>query len=298
MNWYYAEAGQQRGPISDWDFANATRTGVVRADTLVWHEGLPEWMPLSRVRPDLVSAANAAVIGGMAVPEAQKELLIQQMREGVLPGNLGQVQRMGAPVYVGFWWRALAYLIDIMLTCMVAMPLMFVFPPPHHQNVFGPPQPGAGIFDINWTYQIITTVLVCGYYTILTGLYGGTVGKLALGFKVVCANGEKVSYLRALGRYFAAHWLNAFILGVFAYGLPILVIVIRGGFALLSGSFDPSNPAAFLSQLGPGVVLLALLAMFIGVAIGTFPWWMAGSDREKRALHDRVCSTRVVWARR
>jgi hypothetical protein len=42
-------------------------------------------------------------------------------------------------------------------------------------------------------------------------------------------------------------------------------------------------------------ILGMILAGVIGTIAGGFPWWMAGPDKEKRALHDRICATRVVW---
>ncbi|MBI3876939.1 MAG: DUF4339 domain-containing protein [Verrucomicrobia bacterium] len=43
MDWYYAESGQQKGPVSDEQFQNLVRDGVVKPDTLVWHEGMANW---------------------------------------------------------------------------------------------------------------------------------------------------------------------------------------------------------------------------------------------------------------
>ena len=75
------------------------------------------------------------------------------------------------------------------------------------------------------------------YETIFIGKYGATVGKMACRIKVVTADGGQVSYLRAVGRYFAK--------------------------------------------------LLSAFTLMIGYIIAAF-------DPEKRALHDRICNTRVV----
>ena len=290
MNWYYAEAGQQRGPISDWDFANAARTGAIRPDTLVWHEGLPEWTPLARVRPDLVTPPNAAMMGGMAIPEQQKALLVQQMREGVLPANLYAGSYSAGSQYVGFWWRLLAFLIDALVLCMVSIPIQMIFPPQHlepHGNPFA---------NINWWSVVVGQVVNLGYYTAMVGAFGGSLGKLALGFRIVRADGAKVSYPRAFARAIAIGWLNGLIMMVIAFGLPILVIVVSGGLSSQMSSIDFSNPNDIAKLFPPGVILMAGLAFFVGYILGTFPWWMAGVDSQKRALHDRVCSTRVVRA--
>ena len=79
--------------------------------------------------------------------------------------------------------------------------------------------------------------IAVGYETLMIGKYGATLGKMAAKVRVVTAEGGKVSYGRALGRYFSK---------------------------LLSGMI---------------------------CAIG---YIMAAFDEEKRALHDRICNTRVV----
>jgi hypothetical protein len=51
MDWYYAEAGQQRGPVNETEFQNLIRAGTVKADTLVWREGMVNWQPYRDVAP-------------------------------------------------------------------------------------------------------------------------------------------------------------------------------------------------------------------------------------------------------
>ena len=75
------------------------------------------------------------------------------------------------------------------------------------------------------------------YETVLIGKYGATLGKMVCKIKVVTADGENVSYLRAAGRYFAK--------------------------------------------------MLSAFTLMIG-------YIMAAFDPQKRALHDRICNTRVI----
>src|SRR5437879_2789722 len=51
MNWYYAEAGQQAGPITEEELLRLAGTGQIRSETLVWHEGLVNWQPYGEVKP-------------------------------------------------------------------------------------------------------------------------------------------------------------------------------------------------------------------------------------------------------
>lgn len=41
--WYYAELGQQKGPIAENEFKTLIESGVISATTLVWTDGMKEW---------------------------------------------------------------------------------------------------------------------------------------------------------------------------------------------------------------------------------------------------------------
>ena len=50
MNWFYVLNGQQNGPVSEAQLDELARAGTVKADTLVWAEGMPNWVPYSQAR--------------------------------------------------------------------------------------------------------------------------------------------------------------------------------------------------------------------------------------------------------
>ncbi len=51
MNWYYALGGESRGPIPETVFAQLIAQGVIQPDTLVWHEGMTNWVPYREIHP-------------------------------------------------------------------------------------------------------------------------------------------------------------------------------------------------------------------------------------------------------
>jgi GYF domain 2/Protein of unknown function (DUF975) len=51
MNWFYVTGGQQAGPVDDAQLEGLVRSGQVLPETLVWHEGMPNWLPYGQVRP-------------------------------------------------------------------------------------------------------------------------------------------------------------------------------------------------------------------------------------------------------
>ncbi|HEY0849240.1 MAG TPA: DUF4339 domain-containing protein [Bradyrhizobium sp.] len=56
-NWFYAANGQQQGPFGDAQFRDLIANGTVRADTLVWTEGMAGWQRATEV-PGLMASAG------------------------------------------------------------------------------------------------------------------------------------------------------------------------------------------------------------------------------------------------
>lgn len=47
--WYYALNDQQQGPVEEAELKRLFSSGTVKADTLVWREGMENWAPFSEV---------------------------------------------------------------------------------------------------------------------------------------------------------------------------------------------------------------------------------------------------------
>ena len=45
MDWFYAQNGQQLGPVSESYLGQLARNGAITPDTLVWHAGMAQWQP-------------------------------------------------------------------------------------------------------------------------------------------------------------------------------------------------------------------------------------------------------------
>ena len=266
MNWFYANAGQQVGPIDDADFERLTREGVIEPATLVWREGMATWEPFSKVSaslppavPDpettsppeparqvtctecgkLVSADETLLMNGATLCAACKPGYVQKMREGAAP----MVLPPGTVRYAGFWIRVVAKFIDGLIVGVPIMILYFVV-------IFGfgfqsmTANPNASMSAMFTSLGVQLGVQLLGF--ILGGLYnvyfvfkhGATPGKKIVGLKIIMADGSPISLGRAIGRYFAE---------------------------MVSG-----------------------LACYIGYII-------VGFDDQKRGLHDHMCHTRVIY---
>jgi uncharacterized RDD family membrane protein YckC len=59
MSWFYANAGKQMGPVTRAEFDHLTREGVILPATLVWREGMIQWEPWEKVAATFSSAPEA-----------------------------------------------------------------------------------------------------------------------------------------------------------------------------------------------------------------------------------------------
>lgn len=50
MSWFYAQANDPTGPISDEEFAQRVAQGIIQPTTLVWKEGMPQWVRWSELQ--------------------------------------------------------------------------------------------------------------------------------------------------------------------------------------------------------------------------------------------------------
>ena len=118
--------------------------------------------------------------------------------------------------YAGFWKRFAAYLIDqiiigvaslVLLVPLFALVGVSVFTM-HHDDFSYDSETAIGIIlTLVATYlAFIGAVFMCKWlYNALmeSSVQQGTLGKMALGIKVIDMNGNRISFGRATGRYFS-----------------------------------------------------------------------------------------------
>jgi uncharacterized RDD family membrane protein YckC len=249
MAWYYEMHGVSLGPVPETKLRDLLRQDMVTPETLVWTEGMDEWLPYRQTAlalPPASAAKPSALVApagmhlcaecGQPFPEddmlqyeqawvcaACKPIFFQKIKEGVVA-----VQKLP---YATIGARFGAIFIDgIIIDLIFLPPLLFFygFAGLHHRGMSP---------EISVVVYLLQYFLPLGYETFFVGKYGATLGKMAMKIKVVRGDGSPLSYGRAAGRR--------------------------------------------LSKILSGMILL----------IG---YLMAFWDDEKRALHDRICDTRVV----
>lgn len=63
MKWHYAQGDQQLGPVSEEEFNNLVLQGSIKPETLVWKEGMADWVPYSTVATPGTAAGETAGAG-------------------------------------------------------------------------------------------------------------------------------------------------------------------------------------------------------------------------------------------
>jgi uncharacterized RDD family membrane protein YckC len=116
--------------------------------------------------------------------------------------------------YAGFWKRLIAYLIDSMMISLVGLVLflpIFVLLGMNEvlQEMEGSePSPGVILAFVVATLFGGLTALLCQwlYFALMeSSSSGGTLGKMAIGIKVVDMHGNRITFWRATGRHFAKY---------------------------------------------------------------------------------------------
>jgi uncharacterized RDD family membrane protein YckC len=204
MNWYYSLNGSQQGPATDDQLSALAANGTLSSTTLVWKEGMTDWQPLSNVRPDLIVAGetSAPQMGGVSVPPAQKDIVVQQMREGVLNGQVGQLN------YAGFWIRAGAKILDNLIVIFAILLILGIvggvlYAAGLLADLNDSEEPPVGFWVLMILYYVLVFALPIVYSAVLVAKNGATWGKSILGLKVVDAEGNPISKGKSWGRAFA-----------------------------------------------------------------------------------------------
>jgi uncharacterized RDD family membrane protein YckC len=225
MSWYYAENNERRGPIEDAAFQTLVASGTIKPETLVWRDGLADWIPYRQaagttsVGAAVATANPLAVTGSVGTGAAAcsqcgrlfsaddmvnyqgsyicaecKPLFFQKIKEGV--SVIGQVE------YAGFWIRVGASILDGIILNIVNRLLAVVVSLATNANE-------SALIAVG-----LVSILINAFYMIyFVGKYGATPGKMACKIEIIRADGSPVGYGRATGRYFA-QILNVFTLGI------------------------------------------------------------------------------------
>ncbi len=80
MSWYYAIGNERLGPVEDDEWDKLVASGQIKPDTLVWREGMADWVRYSELSPDI--APEPAEEGPQTtIPGEDPEALVESIRQ-------------------------------------------------------------------------------------------------------------------------------------------------------------------------------------------------------------------------
>jgi uncharacterized RDD family membrane protein YckC len=195
MAWFYSAGGEQKGPVEAAEFESLIAMGLIRPETLVWQPGMPAWQMASTARPDLLPPALASplaapVYGGTPM----------------YGGNPAPPVAGGR--YAGFWIRFAARMIDgfilsiptvlmIVLSVVLFLGVGFMASGRDSLDRISPFAIIGGVLTALVGNMLIQAMYEC--YMMTT--HGATLGKMALGLKVITLDGERLQFRQALIRF-------------------------------------------------------------------------------------------------
>jgi uncharacterized membrane protein YhaH (DUF805 family) len=109
-DWYYAVEGTSNGPVTAEEFERLIAVGTIRSDTLVWQEGMEDWLPYSRATGQDAGGAmptpnQISTIEDPARPDANTFI-------GAIKDALARfVDFKTRSTRSQFWWWVLGYLL-------------------------------------------------------------------------------------------------------------------------------------------------------------------------------------------
>lgn len=241
--WYYADRQRrQLGPLPATEIARLFRAGEVDAATLVWRDGMAAWQPLGTMRAELgMDEAPPPTLDFRAGPEPVPAAPAEAPAEAIpaVPqapahaaggGYAGYTYAAAAAtvdsddvVHAGLWRRFAASILDSFVTAIISyallIPLMLVFGLSMSNLASGGfAETGVSVGFLSLNYAISFGVPALYFAWMHSSSSQASLGKMAVGVKVVRGNGEPVGFGRALLRY-VAYLLFA----VFTCGVGVLV---------------------------------------------------------------------------
>lgn len=260
MEWYYVENSQQKGPVEESVLLGMKATGACKPDTLVWSAGMSEWQSFATAFPSAPEPIAESFTGAPSIGLAPEPAILATCSQCGMTFPQDQM----VP-YAGKW------------ICAECKPLFF------QRIQQGSLAKGAfeyGGFWIRFGGKFLDGIIQQG---------------VAYGFTFLLGLGLFGGMLNSEGSGFAVGMFS--ISAIFGYLFPLAYTT----FFLGRFGATPGKMACGLRVIRPNGDRITYmraagrhLAEYVSGAILMFGYIMAASDEEKRALHDRMCDTRVV----
>ncbi len=122
--WYYTKMGLKQGPVPEDELRTKIRRAEIGGTTLVWKEGMADWLPLSKVPELMPEDSLLAHDVGSVEPQVSTVPKPLVSRNVPLPQPPAYDGNYVAPKIPNYMWQAvLATVISLPLCCIFGMPL-------------------------------------------------------------------------------------------------------------------------------------------------------------------------------
>ena len=198
MEVWIGRDGERHGPYSESDVRDWLRTGKVSPDDLGWYQGMTDWKPLSALFPEEPPALDRVYsppkVPLQTAPSAERSL----------------------EDHAGFWKRVVAYILDYIVLVIPNLLISKLLGADAAQSALmqsaqsATGDPGAlmsaygAFYSAMLPAMLVQIVIAWLYFAVCeSSSWQATLGKLAMGIRVVDLKGDRISFMRATGRYFA-----------------------------------------------------------------------------------------------
>ena len=279
-SWWYAENGQQFGPIDQNSLTLHFRAGKITPQTLVWREGMAQWQNLASV-PELRILMAPPVPSMPPIPQRAPPPAALQPQQHAIPqarptapantyaanyaqpyqspqavGAMQQVATSGNVAVLGeryfarcfdFWIALLFLIVPYVILCVLGF--------------------GKLLNEYTGTVVLVETLLAFVVDALIYAIFGNTMGKALLGLRVVRSDGSKPD----AGHYFVRNlqvWLRGYAMGIPPFNFFMMLIQANRINKTQTVSYDRSSgdqvitrPVSF-SRKAIFALLYAVMAAF------------------------------------
>jgi uncharacterized RDD family membrane protein YckC len=283
MNWYYVKQGEQAGPVDDAQLEQLRAAGTIQDDTLIWREGMANWQPYSFVK----SAAPGA--SAQPAPPMPAPAMAYAAPSGETPdavcAECGKMFPKANMIRFRDNW-----------VCATCKPV-FMQKLSEGANLNTGALRYAGFwirFCAKFIDGLILGVVVVIPFVIVILLVAGT-----------ASSGSSSLHLESDHSLHAATSAASILpnlMGIFFQFIFIAVNAIYAGFFVGKYGATPGKMACKLvvvdangAPITYGRAFGRGFAEIVSRMICSIGYIIAAFDKEKRALHDHICSTRVIY---
>ena len=296
--WYYSDAQRaQHGPVTADELAALHGRGQLPPDALVWREGMSAWRPWREMMGEVIAgsspgtASATPVDDGAFVPYAETERSVYAPPLARLEAAPDRAPT-GRIVHGGLWKRFAARMVDGIVVAMVlyALWLPLVFLGGGLDQPPGDPAAGAAATVLVLLIYPLSLLIPMVYYGWMQSSgRQATLGKLAVGIKVVRSDGRPVSFWRS-----ALRELMYGLFGMVTCGIgPLIIGVMVAATERSQGLHDMASDTLVVDKFAftdrpdlqdaslgtPAIVIFVLFGLLLVVATAAIVFAIAVGSR-------------------